>query len=188
MTGSVVRAVLGSLVLAGVSTVGDFVWARWIPEHRPLFGLAHGLIFGAAIGLVLGVARGRPAPGLAGGAAIGFSSAAGFYLLRPILGYSGMFVLWLALWAAFGLLNGRGLGDRQPLRESLLRGGLAAVASGLAFYAISGIWSRFDPRTIDYLQHFFSWTVAFLPGFLALLVERPERAPGTGPAGDRAAL
>ena len=42
----------------------------------------------------------------------------------------------------------------------------------VAFYAISGIWARFDPKTIDYAYHFACWTVAFLPGFLALIVTR----------------
>jgi hypothetical protein len=164
-------AFLGALVIAAVSTFGDFVWATWIPRHRPVFGLAHGLLLCAAIGLVLGVVRGRPLAGLLGGGAIGLGSAGGFYLFRPLVGYSAMFVLWMALWAAFGFLGGRWLGSRQSTRESLIRGGLAAVGSGLAFYAISGIWSGFDPRTIDYARHFGCWTIAFLPGFLALLLD-----------------
>ena len=44
--------------------------------------------------------------------------------------------------------------------------------AGLAFYLVSGIWRHFDPHTIDYAYHFACWTVAFLPGFLALLLER----------------
>ncbi len=53
-----------------------------------------------------------------------------------------------------------------------MRGALAAVGSGLAFYLISGIWTRFDPKAIDYLYNFGCW--AFLPGFLALLLERQQ--------------
>jgi len=85
-------------------------------------------------------------------------------------------VLWMALWAAFGFLIGRGLGG-PPSRtgEALARGGLAAIGSGLAFYLISGIWSRPPPGGPDYAYHFLCWTVAFLPGFLALLVRRQER-------------
>jgi hypothetical protein len=179
MASSAWRSVVGAALMAAVSTFGDFVWATWIPSHRPIFGLAHGLLFGAALGLVLGVARGRPGAGLAGGAAVGLGAAGGFYLLRPLLGYAGMFVLWMALWAAFGLLSGRLLDGRHSVGEALLRGGLAAVGSGLAFYAISGIWTGFDPKAIDYAKHFACWTLAFLPGFLALLFETGKpRAAG----------
>jgi hypothetical protein len=168
-------SLLGALALAAVSTFGDFVWATWIPAHRPVFGLAHGFVVGAAIGLFLGIVRGRPVAGLLGGGAVGLASAGGFYALAPLLGYSAMFVLWMALWAAFGLLGGRWLARRHSLRQALGRGALAAVGFGLAFYAISGIWMKFDPKTIDYPRHFACWTIAFLPGFLALLLE-----PGAG--------
>ena len=163
---------LASAALAAFSTLGDFVWARWIPEHRAVFGLAHGALLGAAIGLVLGLARGRAIAGLVGGGAIVLGAALGFYALRPLLGYSAMLVLWMALWLAFGLLGGRWLGSRHSATEALARGIVAAVGSGLAFYLVSGIWSRFDPRTIDYAYNFGCWTLAFLPAFLALLLER----------------
>ena len=166
---------LASVALAAVSTLGDFVWASWIPEHKPVFGLVHGALLGAAIGLALGLARGRAMAGLVGGAAIVLGAALGFYALRAFLGYSAMFVLWMALWLAFGLLGGRWLGPCHSMSEALARGAVAAVGSGLAFYLVSGIWSRFDPHTIDYLYNFGCWTLAFLPGFLALLIERPAR-------------
>jgi hypothetical protein len=167
------RTALGAAIaLAAVSTLGDFVWAKWLPEHKAVFGLIHGALLGAAIGLAVGLARDRAVAGLIGGAGIVLGAALGFYALRPLLGYSAMFVLWMALWLAFGLLGGRWLGPRHSTREALTRGAVAAVGSGLAFYLVSGIWSRFDPRTIDYLYNFGCWTLAFLPGFLALLVER----------------
>jgi hypothetical protein len=172
MLKSLRNALVCALAIAALSTLGDFVWARWIPEHRPFFGLAHGLVLGAAIGLVLGVPRGRAAKGALLGALIVLVAAGGFYGLRPFLGYSAMFVLWMAFWAAFGLLSGRWLGPHHSLGESLARGGLAAVGSGLGFYAISGIWTRFDPKSIDYTYHLACWTIAFAPGFVALLLER----------------
>jgi hypothetical protein len=172
MLPSLGRAAFGAFAIAAFSTLGDFVWARWIREHRALFGLAHGLLLGAAIGLVLGVVRGRPGRGATGGVAIGLGAAGGYYALQPWLGASAMFVLWMVLWAAFGVLGGRWLGPRHSLPESLARGLLAALGSGLAFYAVSGIWTRFDPRTIDYPYHLACWTIAFGPGFLALLLER----------------
>jgi hypothetical protein len=50
------------------------------------------------------------------------------------------------------------------------RGAVAAIASGLAFYLISGIWRPFNPQGLDYLVHFAAWTVAFAPGFAALMI------------------
>jgi hypothetical protein len=46
---------------------------------------------------------------------------------------------------------------------------LAAIGSGLGFYAISGIWMPFNPHGWDYARHFIYWTIAYLPGFAALL-------------------
>jgi hypothetical protein len=166
-------AAAGALFLAALSTLGDWVWARFIPSHSPAFGLAHGAIVCLAIGLVLGVPRRRARRGALAGALIGLAAAGGFYLLAHAMGYAAMFVLWMALWAAFGWLGGRGLGEpRTSTRESVGRGVLAAVASGLAFYAISGIWTRPSPGGPNYAYHFACWAVAYLPGFLALLARR----------------
>ena len=176
------QALLATVALAAVSTLGDLAWANWVPDHRAAFGLAHGTLLGAAIGLALGLARGRVLAGIAGGAAIVLGAALGFYALRPLLGYSGMLVCWMALWLAFGLLGGRWLGRVHSTAQSLTRGALAAVGSGLAFYLISGIWTRFSPQTIDYPYHLACWAFAFLPAFLALLVERRSSPGTTGPS------
>jgi hypothetical protein len=90
-----------------------------------------------------------------------------------VMGYAAMFVLWMALWIAFGVLDGRGLGEpRRSMASSLVRGVLAAAGSGAAFYAISGIWQRHPSGAGDYAYRFACWTFAFLPGFLALLARR----------------
>lgn len=167
------QAIVGSLLIAALSTLGDFVWARFVPAHRAVFGLLHGTALCLAIGLYLGALRRRAVRGAVAGAPIGLGAAGGYYLLAPFIGYGAMFVLWMALWAAFGFLNGRGLGEPQSrTATALARGAVAAVGSGLAFYAISGIWTRPAPSGPDYAYHFLCWTVAFLPGFLALLVRR----------------
>jgi hypothetical protein len=115
-----------------------------------------------------------------GGVAIGFLAAASFYLLVHSLGYAAMFVSWMALWCGFGLLCGRTLGGTWSWKESLVRGLVASVGSGLSFYAVSGIWMPFDPAAKGYATHFASWTIAFLPGFLALLVTWSPSRPGEG--------
>lgn len=175
MNGSV-RALVGSLLLAAVATFGDFVWARFHIEHKPLFGLLHGGALCLAIGLYLGSLRRQAARGAVLGLLIGFAAAASFYLLSLFMGYAAMFVCWMGLWAGFGLLDGRGLGEpRSSVSAAIARGAMAAVGSGVAFYAISGIWTEHPPGGPNYLRNIVSWTLAFLPGFLALLVRRDPR-------------
>jgi hypothetical protein len=177
MTGGA-QAFTAAVLIAALMTFGDFVWARFVAAHRVVYGLLHGLLLGLAIGVSLGVPRGRPGRGALGGAVIGLSAALLFYALATLLRWGAMFPAWMALWIAFAILEGRGLGEpRKTTRESVGRGALAAVASGLAFYAISGIWTHPAPDGPDYPRHFASWTIAFLPGFLALFVSLRRRAP-----------
>jgi hypothetical protein len=169
------NAIVGAVLTAAASTFGDYLWANVLPHHRPLYGLAHGALLFLIVGLSLGVASSRPLAGAVGGALIGFSAAAGFYLFRPLLGYSGLFVMYVGLWVGLGLLTGRLRQPHDTMRGVLVRSLLAAVGSGLAFYAISGIWFPFDPHGWDYAVHFASWTVAYLPGFAALLITSPVK-------------
>jgi hypothetical protein len=83
------------------------------------------------------------------------------------------------LWAALAWLDVQALRGRRAPGEALLRGALAALGSGVAFWAISGIWTRPRPGGPHLVQHALSWTVAFLPGMLALLAERSSR-PAAG--------
>jgi NO-binding membrane sensor protein with MHYT domain len=92
-------------------------------------------------------------------------------VLAPIAGYSVMFAVWAFVWVALAVLSGRILRSKNPLtwNEVLARGVAAAIGSGIAFYLISGIWRPFNPQGWDYAIHFLSWTVAYLPGFAALM-------------------
>ena len=168
----VVATVAGSVVIAAVSTLGDFIWAAGNLRHRPEYGLTHGTLLFLAIGLFLGILAHRPAVGATAGAALGFVAAGSFYVLAPMVGYSAMFVVWIAMWLALAVLYAR-LSERQVGWGAVLgRGAAAAVTSGIAFYAISGIWRPFDPQGWDYAVHLGAWTAAYLPGFGALLISR----------------
>ena len=168
----------GAVILAGASTLGDFVWANWIPGHRPIFGLIHGAVLFACLGCYLGVLRKRAGLGALAGAMLGLLAAGSFYLLAPITGYSAMFVVWFLVWMALGLLYRELQRASLTVRAALGHGALAALGSGIAFYLISGIWRPFDPEGWDYLLHFGGWTLAYLPGFAALLIERSPESGG----------
>jgi hypothetical protein len=169
-------ALVGAVATAAVSTLGDFVWATAIPRHMPRYGLAHGALLFLAVGLYLGALVQRPVLGAAGGALIGLAAAGSFYVLAPLIGFSVMFLVWFGVWLALAVFDGRALGRRANVGEMVVRGVAAAALSGVAFYAVSGIWFPFRPRGWDYAIHFASWTAAYLPGFLALLVEKPPAA------------
>lgn len=158
------NAIVGSLLIAAVSTLGDFVWAGLNLRHRVMYGLAHGMILFCCIGAYLGALKGRTVNGALYGAATGLAAAGSFYVLAPIAGYSVMFLVWAFIWIALAFLVRN--------RPVVLRGVLAMVGAGLGFYLISGIWRPFNPQGWRYAVHFLSWTVAYLPGFLALLITR----------------
>jgi hypothetical protein len=165
-------AVIGALVTAAVSTAGDYLWANVLPHRQPVYWFAHAIVLFLTVGFCLGLPSHKPATGALGAAAIGCLATAGFYVLQPLIGYSALFVLFFALWIGLGLIAGRILQRRDSLGEVLARSAIAAVGSGLAFYAISGIWMPFNPHGWDYAKHVVYWTIAYLPGFAALLVRR----------------
>ena len=163
---------VGAVVTAAVSTLGDYLWANVLPHGQPIYWFAHAIVLFATVGFCLGLPSRKPVAGAVGAAAIGCAATAGFYFLQPLMGYSAMFVLFVALWLGLGLLAGRVLQRRDSMQAVLVRSVLAAVGSGLGFYAISGIWMPFNPHGWDYARHFVYWTLAYLPGFAALLLRR----------------
>lgn len=171
-TSGVAASVAGALAIAAVSTIGDFIWATWIPRHRPVYGLTHGALLFCSIGLYLGFLAKKPEAGAIAGALIGGLAAGSFYVLGPLAGFSIMFVVWFAVWIALGALNEYINGRPGIIRTATTRGLLAAAAFGVAFYRISGIWFPVDPLGWDYLRHFAGWTAAYLTGFAVLLVKR----------------
>jgi hypothetical protein len=164
-------ALAAAVTLALVSTVGDYLWATVVPGHEVIYGLAHGAVLLACVGLWLGVSARRPVGGAVGGLAIGLVSAGGFYVLAPLLGYAAMFPMWIAMWILFAYLHAW-LAGRRDRREWPSRGLIAGVSSGLAFYLISDIWLAPEPGGPYYGWHLVAWTLAYVPGFAALLVRR----------------
>lgn len=174
-----VFAVIAAVVLGGVMTLGDFLWDVFQLRHRMTSGLIHGAAMCLFIGGFVGFRERRLIAGLIAGPVIGVLAAAGFYLLAPWMRYSAMFPMWAFFWLCFAFLQDR-LSVQRRRGEAIARGLAAAVLSGLAFWAISGIWTGRNPGGPDYLRHMWSWTLAFLPGFLALFAFRlPVPQPRT---------
>jgi len=155
-----------ALFLGAVMTAGDFVWEYFNVRHSMWAGVAHGVVMCLSIGAVLGARAGRLAPGLVAGPAIGVLAAASFYAMASTFGWGAMLPAWMLFWICFALLQRFLTGE--AFGAALGRGVIAAVLSGLAFYAISGIWTSPAPDGPNYLLHFVYWSFAFLPGFVTL--------------------
>jgi len=164
---------------AAAMTFGDWFWAAFHLRHVSIYGLIHGLLLCAWIGVFLGRLSARAVAGAVLGAVVGLLAAASYYALVPVFGFSAMFVSWVGLWFGLAWMTaylGAASAARTSTRTALIRGLIAAVGSGLAFYAISDVWMR-PPLVPNYLRNFAMWIVAFLPGSLALLVGARRRAP-----------
>lgn len=171
MLGGMVFAVVASLLLGAVMTLGDWAWAALEIRHRVVNGLAHGALMCLCLGLAVGVRAGRPGAAALAGPVIGVIAAASFYALAPVLRWSAMFPAWMLLWILFAVLQQR-LARKEAMTTALVRGVAAALLSGAAFYAISGIWINDSHTNPNLLRHFGAWSFAFLPGFAALFWRR----------------
>jgi hypothetical protein len=172
----------GALLLGLLSTAGDFVWANWRVRHLAFYGVLHGVAVFLATGWYLGWLAGRPAAGAIAGIAAGAAGAGSFYAMAPFMGYYAMFVSWVLIWIVLGIINPMLRYGRPKevvivaLPPIILRGVVAALGSGGAFYLVAGMWFPFNPSTAaDYVEHFGRWTFAFLPGFAALLLGVEQR-------------
>jgi hypothetical protein len=164
---SIRAAVIAALFLGAVMALGDYAWAAMRLQHRVAYGVAHGAMMCLCLGLALGVHARRPAPAALAGLVIGVVAACAFYLLAPFLGMKAMFPAWMLFWILFALLQQR-LRGGGGVPAAAARGAVAAIASGLAFYAISSIWTGPSHDAPDLAVHFGAWSFAFLPGFLVL--------------------
>ena len=167
-----IPAIGAALLLGAVMTTGDFVWARFGVRHSMYTGVAHGAIMCLCIGAVIGARVGRVAVCAIAGVIIGAFAALSFYALASTLGWGAMLPAWMVFWICFALLQH--FFRRETLNGAVGRGVGAAVLSGLAFYAISGIWTH-PSRPPNYVVNFLYWSFAFLPGFLVLFFGRSSR-------------
>jgi hypothetical protein len=169
-------AVLAAITLGALSTMGDWIWARFIPDGAVIPGVVHGVLFFVALALVLGRAGSEPGATrrlLATLPMAGLLIAASFYPVAWAVGYlPALIVAWVAMWLSLAWLYRRAAASGESSGSTLARGVLAALGSGLAFWAVSGMWTSAAMAGANYPLRFLLWTLAFLPGFIALLIRR----------------
>ena len=171
-----VYSICAALTLAAAMTAGDMLWEGLSLRHRVVYGVAHGALMCLLVGGAIGWRVHRSAAGLAAGVPIGILAAGVFYLLARWMRYYAMFPAWMFLWICFGLLQ-KWLAGAPGWAVAVARGTVAALLSGVAFYLISGIWTRPPQGGPNYLLHLGAWFVAFLPGFVVLFAQSHPHRP-----------
>lgn len=162
-------AFVGSVLLALLSTIADYVWFLDIPQHQVASGSIHGATLFAALGAYLGWRKGKLAIGAVGGLLSGLVAALSFYVLAPLGGYNMMLVSWLILWIMLaGLqthLDGR-LDVARAIGRGLMTSIVAAIGFGVVLFELYGNW---PPTSFSIFKHFIAWSMAYLPGLYVLL-------------------
>jgi hypothetical protein len=162
-------AVVGSLLLATLSTIADYLWFLDIPQHQVSSGAIHGATLFAALGAYLGFRKGKTGVGALGGLFSGLAAALSFYVLAPIGGYNVMLVSWLLLWILLAGLQTY-LDGRLDAAKALGRGVITAIAAALGFAVVLfQLYRRWPPETFSFFKHFVAWAMAYLPGLYVLL-------------------
>ena len=173
------RIGLGILGVALVATLGDYIWYTLNVRHSIATGILHGAVLLTAVGAVLGLDARRVLKGLPIGALSGVGGALVYYLLVALVDGrtygTAIPASWVAMWLIVALLDGRWLRapERRPWSEIAMRGVLAAVVSGIAFYLVMNtLWGRPPATGRNYVVQFAAWVVAWAPGLLALTLGR----------------
>ena len=162
-------AFVGSLLLATLSTIADYIWYLDIPQHQVLSGSIHGASVFAALGAYLGWRKGKLGAGLLGGLASGVLAALSFYALAPIGGYNMMLVSWLILWIMLAGLQTY-LDGRLDVGKALARGVVTSIVAALGFAVVLfQLYRGWPPETFSVFKHFVAWSMAYLPGLYVLL-------------------
>jgi hypothetical protein len=162
-------ALIGSMLLAVLSTVADYVWFLNIPQHQVSSGMIHGSVLFAALGGYLGWRKGKAPAGAIGGLLSGMLAALSFYALAPIGGYSMMLVSWLLLWILLAALQTH-LDGRLDVPRALGRGVVTSIVAGLGFAVVLfQLYRGWPPAEFPVARHFIAWSMAYLPGLYVLL-------------------
>lgn len=169
MRGLLHPAIVGSVLLALLSTVADYVWFLGILQHQVSSGAIHGSVLFAALGAYLGFRKGKIVVGALGGLGSGLVAALSFYVLAPLGGYNVMLVSWLVLWILLAALQTY-LDGRLNIPKALARGLVTAMVAAAGFAVVLfQLYRHWPPQTFSFPIHFAAWAVAYIPGLYMLL-------------------
>ena len=164
-----IPALVGSLLLATLSTIADYVWFLDLPGHQVVSGSIHGASLFSALGAYLGWRKGKFLAGLIGGLLSGVVAALSFYALAPLGGYNMMLVSWLILWIMLAGLQTY-LDGRLDVAKAFGRGIVTAIVAGLGFgVVLFQLYRGWPPESFSVFKHFVAWSMAYLPGLYVLL-------------------
>ena len=164
-----IKLAFGILIVSAVATLGDYIWYEIGVRHRMVAGIIHGALQLMAVGGVLGWPARRIGARPGRGIGAGVLGALSYYAMAPAMGYPAMFISWMVVWILLASERAPLQSARRPWLNVLARGVIAAVISGVAFYAISGtVWGPPPAGGRNYLKHFAAWLVAWAPGILAI--------------------
>lgn len=163
-------AVVGSLLLAVLSTAADYVWFLNIPGHQLSSGLIHGAALFATLGAYLGWRKGQLATGAIGGLLSGVVAAGSFYALVPIGGYNVMLVSWLILWIMLAGLQTYLETSRLDAAKAIGRGIITSIVAAVGFgVVLFQLYRGWPPESFPVFKHLIAWSMAYLPGLYVLL-------------------
>ncbi len=178
-------SLIGAVLMALITTAGDYAWFEFGIKHNPIAGIIHGVVLMGSLGAFLGGLSRRIGLGALGGVVAGALGALTFYALWRVLGWGAMFAAWSLVWLGLAAFDGLVLrrAGAVNLRESLahagsawiVRGLIAAIAGGIAFYAVSSVWTAHEENP-NYGWHFVAWLIAWWPGLAALTFGRKNIA------------
>ena len=170
-----VFAVVASVLLGAVMTVGDWAWAALHFPHRVAYGITHGAVMCLCVGLAVGIRAGtagarrrRRSGDRRDRRPVVLCAGAGDAVERDVRCVDAALDPVRACCSS-------GSRRRNRCDAALLRGTAAAVLSGAMFYAISGIWIHDSHTDPNLLWHFGAWSIAFVPGFVALFFNQRRR-------------
>ncbi|HXV75822.1 MAG TPA: hypothetical protein VD788_05830 [Candidatus Polarisedimenticolaceae bacterium] len=178
-----VKIVAGILVVAATATLADWIWYTFGVRHSVTAGLVHGAALLTVVGAALGASAGRLLRGLPIGTIAGVGGALAYYAFivwiddRPY--GPAIPAAWIVMWLLLAVLEGRWL--RAPARRSwveiAVRGGTAALLSGVTFYlTLSTLWGAPPAGGRNYAIQFTAWAFAWAPGLAALAAGRAGRS------------
>ena len=186
--------VLGILLIAAVATAGDYIWYTYGVRHQMPAGIIHGALLLTAVGGVLGALQGRLLRGLPIGTIAGIGGALAYYVLVEVMDSrtygTAIPAAWVLMWLMLAALEGRWL--RAPFPRSwssiAVRGVVAAVLGGLAFYSVvTVLWGRPPAGGRNYFVQWLAWAWAWTPGIVALAAGGRGRGANSGSRGSSSA-